>query len=196
MGSFSLLQGDLPNLGMDPRSPSLHTDCLLAKPPGKPKNTRVGSLSLLQGIFPTQEWNQGLLYYRWILYQLSHQGSPTLEAQALRRGAGISPQVLWGASCSSLDLCSARPQGRYPSQPFHPPSPPSAALAHIEGHLSSEAPPGSWFWSLPTALTTTPAFPTCPLPQHPLLPSQWPGPLRSQHSFLHRPLPSASWTRK
>ena len=36
-------------------------------------------------------------HYRWILYQLSHQGSPTLEAQALRRGAGISPRVLWGA---------------------------------------------------------------------------------------------------
>ena len=36
----------------------------------------MGSLSLLQGIFPTQESNQGLLYCRWILYQLSYQGSP------------------------------------------------------------------------------------------------------------------------
>ena len=45
-------------------------------PPGKPKNTRVGSLSLFQGIFPTQELNWGLLHYRWILYQLSYQGSP------------------------------------------------------------------------------------------------------------------------
>ena len=35
---------------------------------GKPKNTGVGSLSLLQQFFPTQELNQGLLYYRWILY--------------------------------------------------------------------------------------------------------------------------------
>ena len=40
------------------------------------KNTRMGSLPLLQGIFPTQELNQGLLYCRWILYQLSYQGSP------------------------------------------------------------------------------------------------------------------------
>ena len=46
-----------------------------AEPPGKPKNTRVGGLSLLQGIFPTQELNQGLLHCRRILYQLSYQGS-------------------------------------------------------------------------------------------------------------------------
>ena len=43
---------------------------------GKPKNTGVGRLSLLQGIFPTQELNQGLLHYRQILYQLSYEGSP------------------------------------------------------------------------------------------------------------------------
>ena len=40
------------------------------------QNTGVGSLSLLQGIFPTQEWNLGLLHCRWSLYQLSYQGSP------------------------------------------------------------------------------------------------------------------------
>ena len=39
------------------------------------QNTGVGSLSLLQGIFPTQGSNLGLLHYRWILYQLSHKGS-------------------------------------------------------------------------------------------------------------------------
>ena len=32
--------------------------------------------SILQGIFPTQELNQGFLHCRWILYQLSYQGSP------------------------------------------------------------------------------------------------------------------------
>ena len=36
----------------------------------------MGSLSFLQGIFPTQELNQGLLHCRRILYQLSYQGSP------------------------------------------------------------------------------------------------------------------------
>ena len=40
------------------------------------KNTGVGSHSLLQGIFLTQELNWGLLNYRPILYHLSHQGSP------------------------------------------------------------------------------------------------------------------------
>ena len=36
------------------------------------QNTGVGSLSLLQGIFSTQESNQGLLHYRQIIYQLSY----------------------------------------------------------------------------------------------------------------------------
>ena len=39
------------------------------------QNTGVGSLSLLQGIFPTQGSNPGLPHRRRILYQLSHQGS-------------------------------------------------------------------------------------------------------------------------
>ena len=44
---------------------------------GKPKNTGVGSLSLLQWIFPTLESNWGLLHCRWVIHQLSYQGSPT-----------------------------------------------------------------------------------------------------------------------
>ena len=38
------------------------------------QNTGVGSRSLLQGIFQTQGSNPGLTHYRWIPYQLSHQG--------------------------------------------------------------------------------------------------------------------------
>ena len=45
-------------------------------PPGQ--NTGVSSLSLPQGIFPTQESNWGLLHCRRILYQLSHKGSPRI----------------------------------------------------------------------------------------------------------------------
>ena len=60
---------------MEPRSPTLQADSLPAEPPGKPKNTGVGSLSLLQGIFPTREWNRGLLRCRQIPYQLSYQGA-------------------------------------------------------------------------------------------------------------------------
>ena len=40
------------------------------------KNTGVGCHALLEGIFQTQGSNTGLLHYRWILYQLSYQGSP------------------------------------------------------------------------------------------------------------------------
>ena len=62
-----------------PRSPALQVDSLPAEPQGKPKNTGVGSLFLLQHIFPTQESNQGLLHCMWILYQLSYQGSPDIQ---------------------------------------------------------------------------------------------------------------------
>ena len=58
-----------------PRSPTLQADSLPSEPPEKPKNTGVGSLSLLQGIFLTQDLNWCLLHCRRILYQLSHQGS-------------------------------------------------------------------------------------------------------------------------
>ena len=40
------------------------------------KISGVGSHSLLQEIFLTQGVNSGLLHGRWILYSLSHQGSP------------------------------------------------------------------------------------------------------------------------
>ena len=66
----------LPNPGVEPRSPPLQADSLLSEPPGKPINTAVGSLSLLQENFPTQELNWGLLHCRWTLYQLSYQESP------------------------------------------------------------------------------------------------------------------------
>ena len=61
------LPGDLPNPGIEPMSPPLQADSLPAEPPGKPKNTGVGSLSLLQRIFPTQGSNPDLLHYRRIL---------------------------------------------------------------------------------------------------------------------------------
>ena len=76
--------GDLPNPGIEPRSPALQADSLLAEPPGKLKNTGVGSLSLLQETFPTQELNQSLLHCRRILYQLSYQGSPLDESYILK----------------------------------------------------------------------------------------------------------------
>jgi len=68
--------GDLPNPGIEPRSPVLQANSLPAEPPGKPKNREVGSLSLLQWIVLTQESNRGLLPCRQIHYQLSYEGNP------------------------------------------------------------------------------------------------------------------------
>ena len=59
-----------------PWSPTFQVDSLPSEPPRKPKNTGVGSLSHLQGNFPTQESNQGPLHCRQILYKLSYPGSP------------------------------------------------------------------------------------------------------------------------
>ena len=70
---------DLPNPGIKPKSHALQVDSLPSEPAGKPKNTGVVSPSLPQGIFPTQELSQGLLLCRWILYQLSYQGSPSIS---------------------------------------------------------------------------------------------------------------------
>ena len=68
--------GDLPNPGIKPRSPVLQGDTLPVEPQGKPKNTGVGSLPLLQWIFLTQESNWGFLHCGQILYELSCKGSP------------------------------------------------------------------------------------------------------------------------
>ena len=65
--------GKLPIPGIKPRAPLLQADSLWSELPGNHKNTRVSSLSFLQGIFLTQESNWGLLHCRWILYQ----GSPS-----------------------------------------------------------------------------------------------------------------------
>ena len=83
--------GDLPNPGIEPRSPRLQVDSLLSESTEKPMTTGVSSLSLLQGIFLTQESNQGLLHCRQILYRPSHQGSPrTLEWVAYPFSRGFS----------------------------------------------------------------------------------------------------------
>ena len=56
--------GDLPNPGIEPKSLALQADSLLSEPAGKSKNTRLGSLSLLQWMFPTQESNWDLSHCR------------------------------------------------------------------------------------------------------------------------------------
>ena len=85
---------DLPDLEIELGFLTLEVDSLSAESQEKPKNNRVGILSLLQGIFPIQESNWGLLHCRQILYQLSYEGSPWTDytvhgiLQAQNTGAG------------------------------------------------------------------------------------------------------------
>ena len=83
LGCHALLQGIF-HPGIKPRFPTLQMDSLLPEPPKKPMNTGVCSLSLLQGIFQTQESNQGLLHCRQVLYQRSYQ----CTGMTLRDGMG------------------------------------------------------------------------------------------------------------
>ena len=70
------------------------------------RNTRVGSLSLLQGIFPTQGSHPGLPHCRQILYHLSHNASPrTLEWVAYPFSSRSSwPRNQTGVSCNASRL--------------------------------------------------------------------------------------------
>ena len=70
-------------MNCSPPGSSIHRDS-----PGK--NTEVGCYALLQGTFPTQESNPGVLHCREIIHCLNHQGSPRILA--------------WGAYHFSRDL--------------------------------------------------------------------------------------------
>ena len=102
------LSRDLPDPGIEPVSPALAGRFFTTEPPGKPlkerccavlscsvlsdslpMNTGVGSLSLLQGIFPTQKSNRGFLHCRQICQQLSYQGS-LKERQLSAKVAGAT----------------------------------------------------------------------------------------------------------
>ena len=76
-------------------------DCSPWNPPGQ--NIGVGSLSLLQGIFPTlQRSNPGLPHCRKILYQLSHKRSPR-EVKAI-----VFPVVKYGCESWTVKKAECR----------------------------------------------------------------------------------------
>ena len=78
-----------------PPGSSVHGDS-----PGK--NTGVGCHALLQGIFPTHGLNLGLPHCRWILYYLSHQGSPSESKEVYTLSSTL---VIWrvnGKTCTKL----------------------------------------------------------------------------------------------
>ena len=73
-----------------------------------------GYLSLLQGIFPTQELIPGLLHCRWIIYQLSHKGSPRILEWVAYPFSGYLPDlgIEPGSPALQADSLPAEPQGK------------------------------------------------------------------------------------
>ena len=78
--------------------------CPTLNSPGQ--NTGMGSSSLLQGIFPTQELNPSLPHCRRILYQLSHQGSPWTSVTEFNFSLILSYLVcFWATSPGTEPKC-------------------------------------------------------------------------------------------
>ena len=80
------------------------------------QNTGVGSPSLLQGIFLTQGLNPGLLQCPWILYLLSHQGSPRILEWVAYPFSSISsqpnPGIELGCPVLQVDSLTAELPGK------------------------------------------------------------------------------------
>ena len=83
--------GDLPNPGIKPRSPTFQEILYCLCQQGIPWVLD----SLLQRIFLTQESNRGLLYCRWILYQLSYQRSDGILFSAKKRNELSIHEKTW-----------------------------------------------------------------------------------------------------
>ena len=83
------------------------------------QNTRVSSLSLIQGIFPTQGLKPGLPHCKRILYQLSHKGSPgILEGVAYL----FSSRSSWPRNQTRVSCIAGRFFTRYLGSPLEPQS--------------------------------------------------------------------------
>ena len=161
------------NPGIKPRSPALQADSLPAEPQGKPKNTGVGSLSLLQRIFLPQESNWGLLHCRQILYQLNYQGSPRiyyLLSNRLTKMKKTLPLLLrrYMSCCLVAKSCliSLWPHGLHHARLLCPTISP--------GVCSNSCPLGRWchptisspvvpFSSCPQSFSASGSFPMCRL---------------------------------
>ena len=76
MGTISFIRGSSQPRDRTQVSHIAGSFFTLYQPQGSPGTLEWVNLPLLQWIFLTQESNPGLLHCKWILYQLSHQGSP------------------------------------------------------------------------------------------------------------------------
>ena len=114
-------------------------DLMDCSPPGSSvygdstgKNTGGGCHALLWGIFPTQVSNPGLPRYIWILYHLSHQGSPrVLEWVAEPFSGGSSwPRDQTRVSCIDRQILYCWATKRYPG---------SRVISHTQNELLTES---------------------------------------------------------
>ena len=145
--------GDLPNPGMEHRSPTLQADSLPSEPPGKPKNTGVGTLTLLQGMLLTQESNWGLLHCRQVCYKLSYQESPYIFfmsewVKSLSRVGLFATS--WTVACTRLlcpwdilgkstgEGCRFLLQGIFPTQGLNPGLPHCRQMLYHLSHQGSQ----------------------------------------------------------
>ena len=92
----------------DPMDYSLPGPSVNGDSPGK--STGVGCCALLQGIFPIQGLNPAVPHYKWILYHLSHQGSPWM----LEWVAYPHPGMELGSPALQVDSLPAELPGKPP----------------------------------------------------------------------------------
>ena len=158
------------------------------------QNTGVGGLSLLQGIFTTQGSNPGFPDCRWILYQLSHKGSPRrLNWVACPFSSGSScPRNRTGVSCiageffanwgmlfshqvyNSFHPISSTPISLHPKVPLCPSPTPFCdnhrpiILWNVRGILDLlRLKERQKEWSvIDSAISTNPTAPLYPIPWH------------------------------
>ena len=138
-------------------------DCSPRDSPGQ--DTRMGCHTLLQGIFPTQGSNPGLLHCRWILYQLNHKGSPRiLEWVAYPFSSSLpGPEIESGSPALQADSLPAEPPGKPDRNKVH---------------------------SKCNALESSPDYPTLPAPHH-----LWENCLPQKQSLVPRKLGTAKRLR-
>ena len=129
-------------------SHSVMSDPMVCSPPGSSvhgdspdKNTGVGCHVLLQGIFPTQGLNSDLLHCRWILYHLSHQGSPDSHLFMPSQTKSEFAIALW--SCGFASFLASFSPSFLPS--FLPPHWATIPWGHPDSKVN----------------ISTPALPTC-----------------------------------
>ena len=124
--------GDLPNPGIEPRSLTLQADSLPAEPPGKPESTGMGSLSLLQGIFPTQELNQGLLH--GVARITPHH----IRAFSFTLASTLSCHWKWRGSVELCQVCIGLEPPRRGSEPHTASITPITASGGLAVHLGRD----------------------------------------------------------